>query len=169
MYRPIAASVAMALLVVATIDAAAQVIAIDAVYADATVVSDKRDDLGDLGRTQMSTHRGHDGPEVAEVHASGVQGALVGAQIVEETSNREQLRNDDRKNLLTSAYLGTAVDNFAGSEVLTYLNPEAAGPTERRLIAGFNFEFRLTGDRDKPIRTVSSRRCRPRLACGCRS
>ena len=56
-------------------------------------------------------------------------------------------RNDVRENLITSAYLGTAVDNFAGSEVRTYLNPEAAGPTEHRLIFGFDFEYRLVGDR----------------------
>ena len=57
---------------------------------------------------------------------------------------------------MTSAYLGTAVDNFAGSAVLTYLNPEAAGPTEHRLIFGFDFEYRLTGDRAKPTTPQNS-------------
>ena len=73
-----------------------------------------------------------------------------------QRSNREQLRNDNRENLLASAYLGTAVDNFAGSAVLTYLNPEDAGPTERRLIFGVDFELRLTGDRDKPVTPKNS-------------
>ena len=64
--------------------------------------------------------------------------------------------NDDRANLLTSVYIGTAIDNFAAGEFLTYVNPEDAGPTERRLIAGFNFDFRLTGNRNRPTTPTNS-------------
>ena len=60
------------------------------------------------------------------------------------------LSNDDRDNLVASAYLGTAFDNFASSEVRSYLNQAAAGPTDTRPIFGFDFEFRMTGDRALP-------------------
>lgn len=79
-----------------------------------------------------------------------------GASAVGGDDENGAMENDNRQNLLTSAYLGTAIDNFAGSEILTYLNPEDAGPTGQRPIFGFNFEFRLTGDRDKPTKPTNS-------------
>ena len=56
-----------------------------------------------------------------------------GSAVDGDDDGNGDLENDNRPNLLTSAYLGTAIDNFAGSEILTYLNPEDAGPTEQRL------------------------------------
>ena len=120
--------VAAALLLTAATAAHAQLTANDALGAHRTVVDPQvvEDCPRDVGSTQTSTD-GNAGSD----------------------DSSEYRENDNRENLITSAYLGTAVDNFAGSEVLKYLNPEDAGSTGSRLIFGFDFEFRLTGDRGK--------------------
>ena len=118
---------ATALLLATATAAHAQLTANDALGTDRTVVGPQvGDHPTDAGSTQTST--------------DGSAG---------DDDNNEYRENDNRQNLITSAYLGTAVDNFAGSEVLKYLNPEDAGSTGSRLVFGFDFEFRLTGDRGK--------------------
>ena len=151
MYRSLVAfmTVPPVMMFFGSIVAGAQVIAIDHLYVmGATVAIGQVNDPVDAGSIQISI----DGQDQTIAALDGTPTVAV----EEETSEGEQLRNDDRENLLTSAYIGTAVDNFAGSEVLTYLNPEDAGPTERRLIAGLNFDFRLTGDREKPVTPKNS-------------
>ena len=118
------------------------------------------------GRLGIATLVLAGGAERAPAHATGTEKQDVDVTVVVtalggdeseqdgggvETVVDEQLPNDGRENLVSSAYIGTAIDNFAGSEVLTYLNPQEAGPTEQRLIFGFNFDFRLTGDRERRI------------------
>jgi hypothetical protein len=96
---------------------------------------------GDAVIVSAGTHRSA-AVEVAECDAE--------AQEPQEGRKKEELTNDDRENLIASAYLGTAFDNFASGELRTYLNQAAAGPTNTRPIFGFDFEFRMTGDRTKP-------------------
>lgn len=52
---------------------------------------------------------------------------------------------DARQPMLASAYIGMVIDNFAGDEVLQYLNPDDANDAEWEFIAGVNFEYRLVG------------------------
>jgi hypothetical protein len=54
---------------------------------------------------------------------------------------------DQRSSFLADAYLGEAVDNFAGDTTLQYLNPQAANSNLLRAIAGIDFQYRLMGDR----------------------
>jgi hypothetical protein len=52
---------------------------------------------------------------------------------------------DQRSSFLASAYLGEAVDNFAGDTTLKYLNPQAANSNLLRAIAGIDFQYRIMG------------------------
>lgn len=55
--------------------------------------------------------------------------------------------------LEASAYLGTAYDNFAASEIKSYLNQDDSNTTQTRFIFGFDFEYLLVGSpwhRDLP-------------------
>lgn len=54
---------------------------------------------------------------------------------------------DQRNAFMALAYIGEAVDNFAGDTTLQYLNPEDANSNLLRSIAGINFQYRLMGDR----------------------
>jgi hypothetical protein len=54
---------------------------------------------------------------------------------------------DQRSSFLADAYLGEAVDNFAGDTTLQYLNPQAANSNLLRAIAGIDFQYRLMGER----------------------
>jgi hypothetical protein len=58
-----------------------------------------------------------------------------------------QACGDQRSAFTALAYLGEAVDNFAGDTTLQYLNPEDANSNLLRSIAGINFQYRLMGDR----------------------
>jgi len=46
----------------------------------------------------------------------------------------------------SSFYIGLAIDSFAGSETLSYLNPGVTGKLQERAIGGFDFAYRLTGN-----------------------
>ena len=166
-------------------DARAQPNSSDTWYTDTQVASGQLGQSAEAGGILLEMRRGHHvgretGREGAATYDQATEvvtragGSLTGKgmrdpwthEVAGSTSasigdgsandNGVEKRNDNRENLLVSAYLGNAVDNFAGSEFLTYLNPEGAGPTERRLIFGFDFEFRLTGDRDKPVTPKNS-------------
>ncbi len=52
---------------------------------------------------------------------------------------------DCRPAFTASAYLGLAIDTFAGSQTIQYLNPAASSGTHERAIGGFDFAFRLLG------------------------
>lgn len=54
---------------------------------------------------------------------------------------------DDRGVFDASAYLGSAFDNFAASEVKDYINPKGTSDTQERFIFGFDYEYRLFGDK----------------------
>jgi hypothetical protein len=54
---------------------------------------------------------------------------------------------DQRSSFLADAYLGEAVDNFAGDTTLQYLNPQAANSNLLRAIAGIDFQYRLMGEK----------------------
>ena len=58
-----------------------------------------------------------------------------------------QACGDQRNPFVAAAYLGEAVDNFAGDATLQYLNPQDANSNLLRSIAGINFQYRLLGDR----------------------
>jgi hypothetical protein len=54
--------------------------------------------------------------------------------------------HDDRGTFEASFYLGYGIDSFAAADLRTYLNPEASGKVEERLVGGFDFSYRLYGD-----------------------
>jgi hypothetical protein len=64
----------------------------------------------------------------------------------------EKLYTDCRGVFDASFFVGLAVDTFAGSDTLTYLNPGAPGDTHERAIAGFDFEYRLMGDKTPMVK-----------------
>ncbi|MEA2328905.1 MAG: hypothetical protein QOE68_3864 [Thermoanaerobaculia bacterium] len=57
---------------------------------------------------------------------------------------------DQRSSFIADAYLGEAVDNFAGDEMLQYLNPQDANSNKLRAIAGIDFQYRLRGSKSDP-------------------
>lgn len=59
---------------------------------------------------------------------------------------RAQGGDNQRQTFQASFYTGVAIDAFAAAELRKYLNPEASGGTRERLIAGFDFEYRVVGD-----------------------
>jgi len=52
---------------------------------------------------------------------------------------------DTREPFLASAYVGDAVDTFAGDETLKYLNPNDANSARQRAVGGVDFQYRLSG------------------------
>lgn len=48
--------------------------------------------------------------------------------------------------IYASFYTGLSIDAFAADSLRRYLNPEQSGNTRERLVAGFNFGYRLLGD-----------------------
>src|SRR4051812_3732945 len=63
------------------------------------------------------------------------------------TQPGNQACGDQRNPFIASAYLGEAVDNFAGDTTLQYLNPQDANSNLLRAIAGIDFQYRLMGER----------------------
>lgn len=55
---------------------------------------------------------------------------------------------DERPRFEAHAYVGYAIDSFAGTATKTYLNPEASGDLAERWVAGFDFAYCLNGDPD---------------------
>lgn len=53
---------------------------------------------------------------------------------------------DCRGDFEASAYVGLAIDTFAGSDTLTYLKPADSGTPHERAIGGFDFAYRLVGN-----------------------
>jgi hypothetical protein len=62
-----------------------------------------------------------------------------------DTPSEQQ--SDCRNSLEGAVFIGAAVDTFAGGETIKYLNPNASSGTETREIVGFDFEYRLIGQR----------------------
>lgn len=58
-------------------------------------------------------------------------------------------RGDCRGSFVAGFYIGGAVDTFAGSETRRYLNPEDTGDSTLREVAGFDFAYRLFGNRNR--------------------
>ena len=58
------------------------------------------------------------------------------------------LAQDDRKDLSVSVFTGFSIDSFAAKDLHDYLNPDASGDVQEQLVAGFNFQYRLTGTTD---------------------
>jgi hypothetical protein len=63
------------------------------------------------------------------------------------TQPGSQACGDQRSSFIADAYLGEAVDNFAGDTTLQYLNPQDANSNLLRAIAGIDFQYRLMGKR----------------------
>ncbi len=55
--------------------------------------------------------------------------------------------DDGRENFLIDAFVGLGVDSFAATDVNEYLNPDELGDTKERLTAGFEFSYRLKGEK----------------------
>ena len=51
-----------------------------------------------------------------------------------------------------SVFLGEVIDNFAPDKVGGYVNPEAGSRQKWQFIAGFDFDYRLYGKADSPVR-----------------
>src|SRR5687768_16905637 len=49
---------------------------------------------------------------------------------------------------LASFYTGVMVDSFAAEELRRYLNPDESAKVVERVIAGFDFQYRLMGSND---------------------
>lgn len=63
--------------------------------------------------------------------------------------NRPLRQLDCRGSFEASFYVGGAVDTFAGTDTLNYLNPSDTGKTTLREVAGFDFGYRLYGTRGR--------------------
>ena len=61
--------------------------------------------------------------------------------------------SDCRGTFDASFYIGLAIDTFAGSDTLQYLNPGDSGKTHERAVGGFDFAYRLMG-KPAPIKPV---------------
>jgi hypothetical protein len=57
---------------------------------------------------------------------------------------------DCRADFEAGAYSGIAIDSFAASELNNYINPGVSAALKERAIAGFDFQYRLLGDRTNP-------------------
>lgn len=78
----------------------------------------------------------------AFVKAQAVTDPCEGAGAGEEAKKY----TDCRGSFEGSGYIGLAIDTFAGSDALTYLNPGDTGKTHERAVGGFDFAYRLLGD-----------------------
>lgn len=52
-------------------------------------------------------------------------------------------KDDVRTDFQASGFTGIGIDSFAGSELTTYLNPNASGEIQERGVAGIDFSYRL--------------------------
>jgi hypothetical protein len=57
---------------------------------------------------------------------------------------------DCRGSIEATAYTGLAIDTFAAGELQAFLNPDESGKVGERLIAGFEFGYRIFGDATHP-------------------
>ena len=57
---------------------------------------------------------------------------------------------DCRADFEANAYAGVAIDSFAAPELINYINPDGSSVIKERAIAGFDFEYRVLGDRADP-------------------
>ena len=51
-------------------------------------------------------------------------------------------------NFLATFFTGLQIDSFAAEELRRYLNPEESGKILERMIAGFDFQYRMFGKPD---------------------
>jgi hypothetical protein len=56
---------------------------------------------------------------------------------------------DDRGTFEASFYVGAAIDTFAGDETVNFLNFQDSGNLHARGVGGFDFAYRLVGDKDR--------------------
>jgi hypothetical protein len=57
---------------------------------------------------------------------------------------------DCRADFEAGAYMGIAIDSFAAAELNHYINPGASSAIKERATAGFDFQYRVAGDRTNP-------------------
>lgn len=55
---------------------------------------------------------------------------------------------EERKDLEISVFTGISIDSFAAKELRKYLNKNDSGGVSEQLIAGLDFEYRLSGTKD---------------------
>lgn len=68
--------------------------------------------------------------------------AIAGAVLV---SSRPALAQDDRdEDIEVSIFAGSSIDSFAAADLRKYINPENSGNFHEQLIAGFDFDYRVT-------------------------
>lgn len=62
---------------------------------------------------------------------------------------------DCRTNFQATLFIGSAIDNFAASNLQEYLNPDASGDVDtfERLISGLDFGYRLRGNPANPSKS----------------
>lgn len=64
----------------------------------------------------------------------------------------EALEESDESPFDASVFLGEVIDNFAPDKVGGYVNPEAGSKQKWQFIAGFDFDYRVYGKADSPVR-----------------
>jgi hypothetical protein len=92
--------------------------------------------------------------EKRDADATGQTSGTEGEKPTAEEEDKDVCAKDnaykytDCRGVFTSSFfLGLAIDTFAGDETLKYLNPGDSGNTHERAIGGFDFAYRLLGDR----------------------
>jgi hypothetical protein len=86
---------------------------------------------------------GADVPSASEVVPPGAGGRDGTCEAPEES---------DETPFDASAFLGEVVDNFAPDNVAGYVNPAAGSGQKAQFIAGFDFDYRIYGRADSPVR-----------------
>lgn len=69
--------------------------------------------------------------------------------------SKESQYTDCRGVFYSSFYVGLAIDTFAGSDLLKYLDPGESGKIHERAVGGFDFAYRLIGDRMPAVKDGS--------------
>ena len=64
----------------------------------------------------------------------------------------DALEESDESPFDASVFLGEVIDNFAPDKVGGYVNPEAGSKQKWQFIAGFDFDYRVYGKADSPVR-----------------
>jgi hypothetical protein len=86
---------------------------------------------------------GADVPSASEVVPPGAGG---------RDGTCDALEEPDETPFDASAFLGEVIDNFAPDNVAGYVNPEAGSRQKGQFIAGFDFDYRIYGRADSPVR-----------------
>ena len=90
-----------------------------------------------------------------------VRARLNGADAASETVSEGDASHDgtcaapapsDKSPFDASVFLGEVIDNFAPDKVGGYINPAAGSKQKAQFIAGFDFDYRVFGKSDGPVR-----------------